>query len=210
MSSWKQVLDSEIIPLPSDSYKSNFLRLNSDGTNYEFKGIDDVRDEINDKVTVTTPTSAGTALTINLADHGVISDAPTAREAYYVEALITIYADHDDSKYKHYLLNAHRKLAFNVIFDNSYNPKFYPATPSAGDFVISHGGFYYNLSDTDFGEIPLGELPVQVAENSGDVVIRVSNSLGSISSGIDNTVPVKLYFNYEIKVIKNDFEITYT
>jgi hypothetical protein len=210
MSNWKQILDGGIIPLPNDAYKSNFLRLNSDGTDYEFGPVEDVRDEIFNKTAIGTPTSAAQALVIDLADHGVISDAPTAREAFYVEVLITIYADHYDSKTIHYLLHAHRKVVFNVVFNDSYVPKLYPAAPSANDFVIDHGGLYYNLNDTDFGEIPLGELPVTVGEDSGDLFVRVSNALGTLTSGMDDEIPVELYFTYEVKITKNDFDTTYS
>lgn len=205
MSSWKQLLNSGMIPLPNDSYKNNFLCTNSTGTEYEFKGLDDVRDEINQKDIIDTPVEPTTDFEILVNDF--YPGNPNDLEGYYVEALITIQGNHIADKSIHYVLNAHRRLVFNIVYDINGIAWVCPVGSAANYFVVEHGGSYYNVKSggLDFGVIPLDEIPVKVETSNENVIITVSNSLGEYDSGIIAEVPIPLFFSYEIKVIRNPF-----
>lgn len=203
-SGWKKYLDGTILPVPSASNALKFPRQNSTGTVYELKSITEISDEINNKIQVSTPSSAANALTIDLDDFDVEGNLV----GFYIEILLTIFARHNEDKDYNYIINAHRKLIFNVVYDNSGVPNTYPVTPAAGDFVTENGGVWYNLADETSGAVPLAEIPVQVKNVSNVLCIGVGNALGTASSGINSSITIPLYFTYEVKIIKNAYAET--
>jgi len=136
-------------------------------------------------------------LSIDLSDYGIMQEP---YKSYYVEQLLTFYANHSHSGTKtHYLIRAYRKLAYNIVTKDDGEHYLYNSNVQNAH-IIGSGGSFYEIERDEYGEIKLADIPITVNTPGGQASIYIQNLVHN-NAIIDPTPNIVLKIENKLTVV---------